>query len=424
MAHFFHAPKIRRLVELHQKEHLRRFDWSIQARPEQRLPEGDWKIWIILAGRGFGKTRTGAETVRQWVQQKTYQRICLLGDHHDDVRQVMIEGASGLMSVSPPWEGVQYEPSLRHVKWPCGAVAVGYSAHTPQQLRGPQFDAAWVDELAKFDKGSTAWDQLMMGLRLGTHPRVIITTTPKASPLLSQVLSLPDVIVTRGTTWDNADNLSNSFLDTMKRQYHNTRLGTQELEGQILQDLGGGLWSQDLITYGPPPTDLHRMVIAIDPAASTHATSAETGIIVAGCDRNGMGYVLEDGSGLYSPAQWAEKTAQLFYRYQADRVIAEINHGGDMVRHVLHSHDPQIPLETVHATRGKHLRAEPIVALYEQRRIRHQGYFHDLESQMTGVGSPGSAKRSDRLDALVWALYALFFHRRCADPTIAMSILS
>lgn len=416
-----HVPQLRRLIKRHHSDHVRRFDWMHQARPEQLPPPGSWKIWLILAGRGFGKTRIGAETVRQWVHQKAYRRICLLGDHHDDVRQVMIQGASGLMAVSPPWEKVLYEPSLRQVRWPCGAVAIGYSASTPQQLRGPQFDAAWIDELAKFEKGTLAWDQLMMGLRLGKHPRVVITTTPRPSPLLTHIMSLPDVVITRGSTWDNAANLSHSFIDTMKQRYQDTRLGCQELEGLILPNHGQGLWTQDLISYAPPPVSLQRTVVAVDPAASTHSHSAETGIIVAGCDHQGIAYILEDGSGVYSPSQWAEKVTQLYYQHRADRVIAEVNQGGDMVRHILQSYDATIPLHTVHATRGKRLRAEPVVALYEQKRVLHRHYFHELETQMKGTHeTSGGTKRFDRLDALVWALHALFFHR---PPDVTLSVI-
>ncbi len=381
------------------------WQWDKNARPEQKVPPGDWRIWLILAGRGFGKTRTGAETIRQWVHEKRCRRICLLGDHGDDVRKVMIEGASGLLAVSPPHEGLVYEPSKRQLTWPCGAVAMGYSASAPQQLRGPQFDAAWVDELAKFDQDQEAWDQLMMGLRLGINPRVIVTTTPRPTALMKQLLTRCDVVVTRGTTWDNASNLPKNYTEMLQSRYAGTALGAQELDGLMLENQGNGLWQQGMIVHGPTPKELVRIVVAIDPAVSAHETSAETGIIVAGRDEAGMGYVLEDLSGRFSATQWVHKAVEAYQRHRADRVIAEVNNGGDMVRQVLHSLFPNVPYSPVYATRSKNARAEPIAALYEQKRIIHCAYFHQLEHQMM----QHSRTLSDRMDALVWALHALFF---------------
>lgn len=382
------------------------WNWSKNARPEQKIPPGDWRIWLILAGRGFGKTRTGAETIRQWVAEKRYRRICLLGDHGDDVRKVMIEGESGLVSRCPPREGVLYEPSKQQLTWPCGALATGYSASAPQQLRGPQFDAAWIDELAKFERGQEAWDQLMMGLRLGPNPRVIITTTPRPSPLLKELLNRSDVFVTRGTTWDNEKNLPKSYIQMLKHRYAGTTLGAQELDGLVLENSHHGLWKPHMIVHEKPPEHLVRIVVAIDPAVSSHENSAETGIIVAGCDEAGKGYVLEDCSGRYSSTQWIHKAVEAYERHKADRIIAEVNNGGDLVQHLLYSLFPHVPYQAVYATRSKHLRAEPVAALYEQKRILHGDYFQELEQQMLQEKRP----LSDRMDALVWALNALFFN--------------
>ena len=381
------------------------FQWSKWARENQKIPPGQWHVWLILAGRGFGKTRTGAETVRQWVQKHSYRRICLLGHSRDEVRKVMIEGESGLLAVSPPQEGLIYEPSKGQLTWPCGAVALGYSAHAPQQLRGPQFDAAWIDELAKFEYDQQTWDQLMMGLRLGPNPRVVITTTPRPTPLIKQLLDRKDVVVTRGTTWDNASNLPKSYVDMLQHRYSGTALGAQELDGLVLDDQGQGVWKRSMILHDKKPESLTRIVVAIDPAVSEQRNKAETGIIVAGMDAKGMGYVLEDCSGYFSATEWVQTAVSAYEKHRADRIIAEINNGGDMVKHLLHSVFPNIPYQSVYATRSKRARAEPIAALYEQKRILHCGYFHELEQQMITPSTP----LSDRMDALVWALHGLFF---------------
>jgi phage terminase large subunit-like protein len=389
------------------------FDWDANARDGQKVPKGDWRIWLILAGRGFGKTRTGAETIRQWVREKSCRRICLLGHHMDEVRKVMIEGNSGLLAVSAPEEKVVYEPSKRQLTWPCGAMAVGYSAHAPQRLRGPQFDAAWIDELAKFEHDQQAWDQLMMGLRLGSNPRVIITTTPRPTPLIKQLLERNDVVVTRGTTWDNASNLPKTYLEMLTNRYTGTAFAAQELQGLVMENQGKGLWKRDMIVHQNKPKSLARIVVAIDPAVSEQNNRAETGIIVAGMDHQGMGYVLDDCSGHFSATQWIKTAVSAYEHSRADRIIAEINNGGDMVQHLLHSLFPNVPYQSVYATRSKRARAEPIAALYEQKRVVHCGYFHALEEQMVNASGP----LSDRMDALVWALYSLFFSDQ-ATPRI------
>lgn len=381
-----------------------RFSWAHQARPSQRIPPGDWRIWLILAGRGFGKTRTGAETIRAWTA--TYKRMCLLGHTLEDVRQVMIEGVSGLLSVCSPEEGIHYAPAKRHVTWKNGAMAMAYSAESPQQLRGPQFDAAWIDELAKFTRPQEVWDQLMFGLRLGTFPRLIITTTPRPIPLLEHLIQRPDVVVTYGSTFENKENLPEPYLNDLLKTYMGTRLGSQEIEGKILAIGGDALWKSDYFVYTRAIPPLRRLVIAVDPAVTHHQDSDETGIIVAGCDGEGRGYVLEDLSGRYAPMEWVQRVVEAFRRHQADMVVAEVNNGGDMVEDLLRAIDGSLPFKAVHATRGKITRAEPVAALYEQRRILHARYFPELETQLLTY-TRYSQTSPDRLDALVWALTEL-----------------
>jgi predicted phage terminase large subunit-like protein len=394
----------------------KRYDWSLCARPQQKIPDGSWRIWLILAGRGFGKTRTGAETVRQWIRQGTYRRICLLGNHYDDTRRVMIQGQSGLLSVCAPNEGVRYWPSRHSVLWPCGGMATAYSAQSYQTLRGPQFDAAWIDELAKFQYAQESWDQLMLGLRLGTLPRVIITTTPRPTPLLKELIKRKDVHITQGTTFDNQDNLPGDYIHNLKTNYAHTRMGAQELYGQMVQDTHDSLWKPDLIKRCLDIPPCVRIVVAIDPAVTQRATSDETGIIIAGKDAQGHGYILGDQSGHMSPTQWITQAVKALHHHKGDRIIAEVNNGGDLVEHLLHTLFAGTPYRAVHATRNKMARAEPVSALYERGLIFHCGYFHQLEEQML---APKSFRSPDRLDALVWALTELFLVPQAKRPSIS-----
>lgn len=395
--------RVRGLLRQELERRQKKYDWQAMARPEQRIPEGPWRIWLIVAGRGFGKTRTGAETVRQWATRSGYKRICLLGNHLEEVRKIMIEGESGILSLSPPHEAPRYEPSKHQLIWPSGAIAWAHSANSPSSLRGPQFDAAWIDELAKFSRPQEAWDQLMLCLRLGSLPRVVITTTPRPIPLLRTLLQRSDVVVTRGCTLDNRDHLSSSYLEEIQKTYGGTRLGEQEIQGKMVET-PTGLWQQVLFQRCPTPPPMERIVVAIDPAVTHKETSDETGIIVAGRDREGLGYILQDLSGRFSPTQWMSRAVAAYESYQADRLIAETNNGGDMVQQLLHTLFPHVPYRGVVATRSKIVRAEPIAALYEQQRIFHCGAFPILEEQMM---YPAAAS-PDRLDALVWALTDLF----------------
>lgn len=401
------------------------YDWTFWARPNQIAPEGDWATWLILAGRGFGKTRTGAETIRQWVCGPTplsagrFSRIALVAETAADARDVMVEGESGIMAVSPPDFRPTYQPSLRRITWPNGAIATLYNATEPDQLRGPQHDAAWCDELAKWNKCQESWDQLQFGLRLGVHPRTIVTTTPRPLPLIRKLVADEKVITTRGATWDNASNMPQSFIREIEDKYGGTRLGRQELEGEILDDIPGALWTREAIDnhrVKDAPQDLERIIVSVDPAASSNEGSDETGIVVVGLGRDedgyARGYVLEDGTIKGSPEEWAGKAVSLYRKYQADRIVAEKNNGGDMVASVIRAVDRSVPITLVHASRGKYVRAEPISALYEQGRVHHVGRHDKLEDQMClfsvdnfknpNMGSP------DRVDALVWGMTEIF----------------
>jgi phage terminase large subunit-like protein len=410
-------------LSLEEKAYLR-YNWKFWARPDQTLPIGDWNTWLVLAGRGFGKTRMGAETVRHWVcgdtplSRGSYGRIALVAETSSDARDVIVEGESGILACHPKDFRPLYEPSKRRLTWPNGAVATLYNAVEPDQLRGPQHDAAWCDELAKWRYMQDTWDQLQFGLRLGPHPKAIVTTTPRPLPLIRRMMNDDTVHVTRGATKDNRDNLATSFLKQIEERYGGTRLGRQELEGEVLEDIPGALWTRDIIDRNrrpEPPKDLIRIVIAIDPAASSNEDSDETGIVAVGLgkDSDGVarGYVLADASCKGTPEEWAKAACDLYHEYDADRIIAEKNNGGEMVEAVIRAVDRNVPITLVHASRGKRVRAEPISALYEQNRVHHIGRLDTLEDQMclfSGETGRSAGDSPDRVDALVWGVSALF----------------
>ncbi len=400
-----------------------KYNWDFWARPNQLEPPGDWTTWLILAGRGFGKTRTGAETIRSWVCGDTplakgrCSRIALVAETAPDARDVMVEGPAGLLDCHPKDFRPQYFPSKRSVVWPNGAQAILFNAVEPDQLRGPQFDAAWCDELAKWRYAGETWDQLQFGLRLGVHPRQIVTTTPRPIKTVRRLMQDANCVVTRGRTFDNVANLAAPTLRQLEERYGGTRLGRQELEGEILDDIPGALWNREMIDNGrvqDKPATLTRVIVAVDPAASAHEESDETGIVGVGAAPNAdgftHGYVLADRSVRGSPEEWARRAVQLYRDLDADRIVAEKNNGGDMVEAVIRSIDRSVPITLVHASRGKAVRAEPISSLYEQGRVHHVGRFDKLEDQMCEFthdvnrdeGSP------DRVDALVWGLTELF----------------
>jgi len=393
--------------------------WSLWARSLQLPPPGEWRVWLLLAGRGFGKTRSGAEFVRARVETGLAVRIALVGPTAADVRDVMIEGESGLLAVASADERPLYEPSKRRLTWPNGAVALAFSADEPERLRGPQHDLAWCDELAAW-RYAAAWDNLLLGLRLGADPRAVVTTTPKPTRLVRDVLASPGTVVTRGTTFDNADNLAPAFLDSIVRRYAGTRLGRQELEAELLDDVPGALWSRDAIEAArvAAAPDLSRIVVAIDPAASAGEGADETGIVVAGLAHDGQVYVLDDRSGRMSPRAWALKAVAAYKSFAADRIVAEVNNGGDMVEATLRSVESDAPFRALRASRGKAIRAEPVAALYEQGRVHHVGCLPALEDQLCAFTADfdraASGTSPDRLDALVWAVTDLMANRDAA----------
>jgi phage terminase large subunit-like protein len=385
--------------------------WRSTARPNQLAPDGDWFIWLLLAGRGFGKTRTLSEWVVEQVARGAARRIGLIGATAADTRDVIVEGASGILAVSPDWCRPDYEPSKRRLTWPNGAIATCYSADEPQRLRGPQHDALIIDELAAWRRIET-FDMAMFGLRLGERPRCVIATTPRPTKLIKELLSREgdDVVVTRGTSYENRANLAPDFFKKIVGKYEGTRLGRQELLGEMLSDTPGALWNLTRIdelrrdsSYCP---ELARVVVAIDPAGS--AEGDETGIVVAGVDADGHGWVLVDASGQYEPTQWAHRAVQLYHSCQADRIVAETNFGGGMVESTIRAVDRNVPFRNVTASRGKAVRAEPIAALYEQGKVHHLGSFPELEDQQCEFTSHFDRARAGyspgRVDALCWAL--------------------
>jgi predicted phage terminase large subunit-like protein len=391
--------------------------WDVWGRPDQQAPGGAWRTWLILAGRGWGKSRTGAEWVRAQATSGRASRIALVARTAADVRDVIVEGESGILAISPPHERPIWEPSRRRLTWPGGTIATTYSAEEPDQLRGPQHDAAWCDELAAW-RYPDAWDQLQMGLRLGSDPRVVVTTTPRPTPLVRALVASSTTVVTRGRTADNARNLAPGVVEALAARYAGTRLGRQELDGEILDDAPGALWRRAQIDaarhVGPAPA-LRRIVVGVDPAASATAQSDETGIVVAGLGHDGRVYVLDDRSGTYSPEQWAARVVAAYREHRADRVVAEVNQGGDMVASVLRAVDASLPLSTVHARRGKALRAEPVAALYEQGRVSHCGALARLEDQMCAWDPTGDDRSPDRIDALVYAVSDLLVAPKALD---------
>jgi phage terminase large subunit-like protein len=387
-----------------------RHRWRAWGRPEQFAPHGDWRVWLLLAGRGFGKTRAGAEYVRENIIANKARRFALVAPTAADARNVMVEGESGILAISPDDELPQWEPSKRLLTWPNGAIATLYSADEPRRLRGPQHDAAWCDELAVW-RYPEAWDMLMFGLRIGSDPRAIVTTTPRPTRLIKALVGDPEVALTRGTTYDNRNWLAPAFFSQIVRKYEGSRLGRQELLAELIEDVPGALWSRGVIEACRAtiaPADLLRVVVAIDPAASSGATADETGIVVAGKDGAGRGWVLGDASGRYQPAEWARVAIAAFRANAADRIVAEINNGGDMVAATLRMVDASVPFRAVRAARGKVARAEPVAALYEQGRVRHLGAFPKLEDQMCAFSADfdrtAAGYSPDRVDALVWAL--------------------
>lgn len=390
-------------------------DWHSVARHNQLPPAGDWRIWLLLAGRGFGKTRSGAEWVREQAESGAAKRIALVSATASDCRDVLVEGESGILAISPRHNRPVYESSKRRLTWPNGCIATTYSADEAERLRGPQHDAAWADELGAW-RYPESWDMLMMGLRLGNNPRCVVTTTPKPLRLIRELVAREnkDVVITRGATRENAANLAPQFLQTIVSRYAGTRLGRQELDGELLTDTPGALWSAATLesTRVVSAPALQRIVIGVDPSGGGGPEADEAGIIVAGLGVDGHGYVLADASNRLAPTEWAMCAIDLYRAHRADRIVAEVNFGGAMCTATIAAVDATVPVKTINSSRGKVLRAEPIAALFEQGRCHVVGTLPGLEDQMCGFTSDWDRARDgspDRVDAAVFALSELMF---------------
>lgn len=387
------------------------------SRDKQRTPEGKWNVWLILAGRGWGKTRTGAYDIINYAIQNANTISAVVAPTSGDLRRVCFEGVSGLRQLIPDEllkdkVGLKaYNKSTAQINLWNGSKIIGFSASEPDRLRGSQYHRAWCDELAAW-RYPEAFDQLMFGLRLGKKPQVVVTTTPRPTPIIKKLFNRKDkdVFITQGSTFENQDNLAESALEQFKDRYEGTRLGRQELYAEILDDVEGALWKyfqlEECRIKKEEVPELRRIVVAVDPAVTANANSDETGIIVAGVDQNDKYFILDDKSGKFTPDNWARVVIEQFYRYNANLIVAETNNGGDLVERLLRTIDKTVPYKSVTATRGKMLRAEPVSALYEQKKVFHTDLFPTLEDQMcTYTGE--SKKSPDRLDALVWALTEL-----------------
>ena len=397
-----------------------RWDWRFWARPGQ-LPPGsngalesrtDWVHWLPLAGRGWGKTKVGAQTVRSWAANP-HEIIHIVGPPSASVRSVMIDGESGLMSCYPPYARPNYEPSLHKITFPSGAIGYTFTADEPERLRGPQCTKYWADEPCAWRFITEAWDNLMFGFRLGDDTRGICTTTPKPVKWLLGLIANPATVTTRHSSYENRANLAPAFFQDIVRRYEGTRIGRQELNAEILTDVPGALWTRELIEQARgKQADVRldgiiRIVVGVDPAVTSNADSDETGIVVAALTRGFHVLILDDLSCRESPLGWADVAIRAYRRWRADRVVAEVNNGGDLVAGNIRAVDPQVSFRAVRASRGKYIRAEPVAALYEQRRVHHIGTFPALEDEMCGWTPQSGEKSPDRMDALVWAITEL-----------------
>lgn len=381
------------------------FNWNWHARPNQLIPKAEFITWLVLAGRGFGKTRVGSETCRIWA--KHFEYVNLIGATADDARDIMIEGESGILAICPNDERPRYLKSERKLIWPTGATSLIFTADEPERLRGKQHAKLWGDEICAW-RYPEAWDQAALGLRLGSNPQALATTTPKPIKLLKEIIKSPDTFITKGNTYDNKANLAGAFIKQIISKYEGTRLGRQELNAEILDDNPGALWTrariEELRVRVFP--ELSRIIVAIDPAVTSNPDSDETGIVVMGIatiDGIIHGFVLEDCSMRGTPDQWARRAVKAYYDWKADRIIAETNNGGDMVEAMIRTVDRNVSYKKVHASRGKEIRAEPVSALYEQGRVHHVGMLAQLEDQMCEWDPTITDTSPDRMDALVWA---------------------
>ncbi|MFC4291492.1 DNA-packaging protein [Sphingorhabdus arenilitoris] len=405
------------------RDYVRHFNaWPFWRRHDQMPPERDWRIWLVMAGRGYGKTRMGAEWVRSQAEQHEGARIALIGATIMEARQIMVEGESGILNL-PGTSNLRWESSLRRIIWPNGAQATLYSAAEPESLRGVQHHFAWADEIAKWPDGIAVWDNLMLGMRLGDRPQTIATTTPRPVPLIRRLVTEKDAALTHGRTDDNRANLPSDFRYAVEQAYGGTRLGRQELDGELIEDLQGALWNRPMIEacrVGNLPS-FRRVVIGVDPPVSSGGDAC--GIIAAALGHDDKAYILADHSVQgCSPEKWARAVAASSNKWQADRVVVESNQGGEMVESTLRAAQIGLPITRVHASRGKSARAEPVAALYETGRVHHAGAFPALEDQMCGLiaggGYEGPGRSPDRADALVWAITEIMLGKTKAGPRV------
>lgn len=414
------------------------FSYEFLARDNQLPPEGDWNVWFLNCGRGFGKTWTGVQWVREQVKQGK-KRIAAVASTNSDILRVMVKGESGFLSLC--WKGdktykgkemgfPEWSPTKRTLTWANGAQVEFYSAEEPERLRGPQFEAAWCDETASWNKDQETWDMLQFCLRLGKHPRVCVTTTPKSTVLIRKLLKDPKTVITTGSTFDNTNNLADTYLTAVKEQYEGTRLGRQELYAEVLTENEGALWTADMIDAcqisRDDLPDIVRKVVAVDPAVSSNVESDSTGMVVAGIDINGKGYILGDYTLKASPETWANKAVELYHLFECDRIVYESNQGKDLIPSLFKTIDPNLPLKGVHASSAKIARAEPVSALYEQGKVYHvrnpedpSASLTELETQMTTYEPMGRYKSPDRYDALVWSITELML-KGYAKPNLKL----
>lgn len=395
-------------------------NWLEIARPKQRLPGGVWDIWLLMAGRGFGKTRVGSEDAILHTTINEHYRYAVVCATRDDVRRTAFEGESGILTLLPSNCISKYNKQLLEIELWNGSLIQGFTAQEPDRLRGPQFHRALCDEFAAWRYRET-WDNLRFALRLGDAPKTLITTTPKRNKQLMELVKQKGVHITTGSTFENEDNLAPGFISAIKERYEGTRIGRQEIYAELLKDVEGALWTLDMIEgsrLGEHPS-LNRIVVAIDPAVTAHANSSETGIVVVGRDQRGHCYVLDDLSGRYSPNEWARKAIGAYHQYQADAIIGEVNNGGDLVEHTIRTVDDTVNYKAVRASRGKATRAEPVAALYEQNKVHHIGALANLEDQMT-TWSPQDDDSPDRLDAVVWGITDLSLTPQLEIPRVGL----
>ena len=381
--------------------------WDEIARENQKIPIGDWDVWLIMAGRGFGKTRTGAESVLKLIESGRYKNIAIIGRNINETRHVMVEGSSGILQSRPFDKTTRYYSSRRQIIWENGAKATLIGGDNYESLRGYQFDLIWIDEFAKFSKPTELWEQILFTLRIGADPKCIVTTTPRPLSILEELMKAKGTYLTNGSTYENCDNLSAKFLETMKVRYENTRTGDQEIHGKLLMEKENALWKERSITYKDISIeDINKITIGVDPAVTGKESSDETGIVVAGKGKDGKLYILDDLSGKYQSCEWAKKVVEAYKKYSADCVVAEVNNGGDLVEAMLRGIDRYIPYKSVRAIRGKVSRAEPVALLYESSLVHHKRRFKELETQMTNISRDDEkiTPSPDRLDAMVWAI--------------------